>query len=173
MRVRARDSFKIGSLKPNTNSAAAFSEQANTATPRSEPARAQARASVCAEARAATCALARVRPAADICCQCCQCFQSSPVACDCARPLRIELGSCRAEAGRICRTGGALRRRRMAAACAGTTIFYHETDLPPDLTTGVAPFETFADAILAQMLPRFVRSDITDGCRQSASTART
>src|SRR5262249_19669936 len=39
------------------------------------------------EARAATCALARVHPSADICCQC---FQSTPVACDCACPEQGE-----------------------------------------------------------------------------------
>src|SRR5262245_8605962 len=39
------------------------------------------------EASDATCAIARERPAVDICCQC---FQSTPVACDCARPEQGE-----------------------------------------------------------------------------------
>src|SRR6516162_5466466 len=39
------------------------------------------------EASPATCAIGRVRPAVDICCQC---FQSTPVACDCARPEQGE-----------------------------------------------------------------------------------
>jgi hypothetical protein len=65
------------------------------------------------------------------------------------RSLRQRLSRLRREIAAVAAAWTTTEHRRSAKH----TIYYHENDLPSDLTQRVAPFEAFVDAVLARMSP--------------------